>query len=169
MGERAACVMLNKGPYVVAAVRILDDILSRMRSHQEKKRSMLRKLHVATAFRSVRCEGWSIGCRGSGPDLSPAWLTTTRNSHLFSSWRAIGPEHALDDALGISSDGRLRYMCGSLGRVTAEGLAASIKAAFSPSVLRGVVLLRLIANTLSIAADDLKDLCAFHFCLCCAV
>ncbi len=43
MGERAECVMLNKGPYVVAAVRILDDILRRMQGHQEKKRSMLRK------------------------------------------------------------------------------------------------------------------------------
>ena len=50
MGERAECVMLNKGPYIVAAVRILDDILRRMQSHQEKKRSMLRKLHVASAF-----------------------------------------------------------------------------------------------------------------------
>ncbi len=52
MGERAECVMLNKGAYVVAAVGILDDILRRMQSHQEKKRSMLRKLHVASAFRS---------------------------------------------------------------------------------------------------------------------
>ncbi len=50
MGERAECVMLNKGPYVVAAVRILDDILRRMQDHQEKKRSMLRKLRVATDF-----------------------------------------------------------------------------------------------------------------------
>jgi pyruvate kinase len=50
MGERAECVMLNKGPYIVAAVRILDDILRRMQSHQEKKGSMLRKLHVASAF-----------------------------------------------------------------------------------------------------------------------
>ncbi|MFZ3331700.1 MAG: pyruvate kinase [Candidatus Acidiferrales bacterium] len=50
MGERTECVMLNKGPYIVTAVRILDDILRRMQSHQEKKRSMLRKLHVASAF-----------------------------------------------------------------------------------------------------------------------
>ena len=42
--------MLNKGPYIVTAVRILDDILRRMQSHQEKKRSMLRKLQVASAF-----------------------------------------------------------------------------------------------------------------------
>lgn len=51
MGERAECVMLNKGPYIVTAVRILDDILRRMQAHQEKKRSMLRKLHLADAFR----------------------------------------------------------------------------------------------------------------------
>jgi len=42
--------MLNKGPYIVAAVRTLDDILRRMQAHHEKKRSMLRKLHVASAF-----------------------------------------------------------------------------------------------------------------------
>jgi pyruvate kinase len=52
MGERAECVMLNKGPYIVTAVRILDDILRRMQAHQEKKRSMLRKLHLADTFRA---------------------------------------------------------------------------------------------------------------------
>jgi pyruvate kinase len=50
MRERAECVMLNKGPYIVEAVRILDDILGRMRTHQEKKRSMLRKLRLASSF-----------------------------------------------------------------------------------------------------------------------
>src|SRR5262249_32773444 len=50
MGERAECVMLNKGPYVVEAVKTLDDILRRMQAHQEKKRSMLRKLGIATGF-----------------------------------------------------------------------------------------------------------------------
>jgi pyruvate kinase len=53
MGERAECVMLNKGPYVVEAVRTLDDILRRMQAHQEKKRSMLRRLGVATGFAGV--------------------------------------------------------------------------------------------------------------------
>jgi pyruvate kinase len=52
MGERAECVMLNKGPYIVTTVKVLDDILRRMQSHQEKKRSMLRKLHLADAFRT---------------------------------------------------------------------------------------------------------------------
>jgi len=50
MGERAECVMLNKGPFVVQSVHILDDILRRMGAHQEKKTPMLRKLNVAAAF-----------------------------------------------------------------------------------------------------------------------
>ena len=51
MGERAECVMLNKGPFIATAVGTLDDILRRMQDHHEKKRSMLRKLHLADAFR----------------------------------------------------------------------------------------------------------------------
>jgi pyruvate kinase len=47
MGERAECVMLNKGPYILEAVRTLDDILTRMQAHQRKKSAMLRHLHVA--------------------------------------------------------------------------------------------------------------------------
>lgn len=50
MAERAECVMLNKGPYITEAVRSLDDILTRMQAHQEKKRSMLRRLSIASAF-----------------------------------------------------------------------------------------------------------------------
>ena len=46
MGERAECVMLNKGPHVAEAVRTLDDILRRMQDHQVKKTSMMRQLHV---------------------------------------------------------------------------------------------------------------------------
>lgn len=47
MGLRAECVMLNKGPYIVSAVRTLDDILRRMHAHQVKKRAMLRALRLA--------------------------------------------------------------------------------------------------------------------------
>lgn len=47
MSERAECVMLNKGPFVVRAVEVLDDILRRMQEHQEKKAAMLRPLRVA--------------------------------------------------------------------------------------------------------------------------
>jgi pyruvate kinase len=49
MGHRAECVMLNKGPHVLSAVRVLDDILKRMQTHQSKKRSMLRELRLAHA------------------------------------------------------------------------------------------------------------------------
>lgn len=44
MGERAECVMLNKGPHVVEAVRMLDGILRRMAAHMEKKTPTLRRL-----------------------------------------------------------------------------------------------------------------------------
>jgi pyruvate kinase len=54
MAERAECVMLNKGPHLVEAVRVLDDILRRMQSHQSKKRSMLRRLALADHFTSGR-------------------------------------------------------------------------------------------------------------------
>lgn len=41
MSVRAECVMLNKGPYIATAVRVLADILTRMQSHQAKKVSRL--------------------------------------------------------------------------------------------------------------------------------
>lgn len=44
MGERAECVMLNKGPHIADAMRTLDDILRRMQAHQSKKRPLLRAL-----------------------------------------------------------------------------------------------------------------------------
>jgi len=51
MAHRAECVMLNKGPYIVEAVLVLEDILRRMHGHQSKKLSMLRELRLASAFR----------------------------------------------------------------------------------------------------------------------
>ncbi len=47
MGDRAECVMLNKGPHMLSAVRLLDDILRRMQEHQTKKRARLRELRLA--------------------------------------------------------------------------------------------------------------------------
>jgi Mn2+/Fe2+ NRAMP family transporter len=47
----------------------------------------------------------------------------------------------------------IQCMCGFIGRVTGRGLAANIRTAFPPAVLKTVVLLLLIANTLNIAAD----------------
>lgn len=46
MGERAECVMLNKGPFLLEAIPILDNLLTRMQSHQLKKTPQLRALQV---------------------------------------------------------------------------------------------------------------------------
>jgi pyruvate kinase len=51
MGNRAECVMLNKGPHIVQAVQTLDNILHRMENHQTKKQSMLRQLRLASSIR----------------------------------------------------------------------------------------------------------------------
>ncbi len=44
MGERAECVMLNKGPFIDEAVIALDDILRRMVDHHDKKNALLGSL-----------------------------------------------------------------------------------------------------------------------------
>lgn len=44
MSQRADCVMLNKGPHILAAIRMLDNILSRMQKHQFKKTARMQKL-----------------------------------------------------------------------------------------------------------------------------
>jgi len=46
MSARAECVMLNKGPFIADALGMLDSILTRMRGHHDKKRSLLRRLHA---------------------------------------------------------------------------------------------------------------------------
>ncbi len=45
MSERAECVMLNKGPFIVDAVSALDDILARMARHEYKSSALLPGLH----------------------------------------------------------------------------------------------------------------------------
>jgi len=44
-GQRAECVMLNKGPHIVEAIRALDDILERMDEVQHKSTTMMRRIH----------------------------------------------------------------------------------------------------------------------------
>ena len=46
MSQCADCVMLNKGPHIIAAIRMLDNILRRMQNHQHKKTARLRKLSI---------------------------------------------------------------------------------------------------------------------------
>jgi len=54
MGERAECVMLNKGPHILDAVSALDDILRRMEEHQSKKTAQLRALRSWSAAAVAR-------------------------------------------------------------------------------------------------------------------
>ncbi len=57
MGQRAECIMLNKGGHIVEAAKALADILLRMQDHQTKKRSLLRKLSIAERFFNQVDEG----------------------------------------------------------------------------------------------------------------
>lgn len=47
ISAKAECVMLNKGPYIVDAVRTLKNIIIKMETHSYKRKSALRPLKVA--------------------------------------------------------------------------------------------------------------------------
>jgi len=47
MGVQAECVMLNKGPRILEAISVLDDILRRMERHHRKKRPLLPRLRAS--------------------------------------------------------------------------------------------------------------------------
>ncbi|MBL9169360.1 MAG: hypothetical protein JNN07_16590 [Verrucomicrobiales bacterium] len=81
MGVRAECVMLNKGPQLVAAVRALDGILRRMEAHQNKKASMLRSLEVARSFNPVIQPG-PRRVRDPRPKLVASALSHGRGVHF---------------------------------------------------------------------------------------
>jgi len=72
MGERAECVMLNKGPHVVETIRLLDGIIRRMAAHQHKKRSMLRRLRWWTRIRHDLDRLAAGGGRGRGATAAAA-------------------------------------------------------------------------------------------------
>jgi pyruvate kinase len=50
LGHRAECVMLDEGSHVLAAVRVLDDILRRMQEHKSKRRTPLRELRLTQSL-----------------------------------------------------------------------------------------------------------------------
>jgi pyruvate kinase len=54
MGVRAECVMLNKGPRIIEAISVLDDILRRMEQHHRKKRSLLPQLRAPDYVHTAR-------------------------------------------------------------------------------------------------------------------
>ena len=45
LAARAECVMVNKGPHVLEAVALLDEVLTRMQAHRHKKTAKLRALY----------------------------------------------------------------------------------------------------------------------------
>jgi pyruvate kinase len=45
LSQRAECVMLNKGPFLLQALDVLDNVVARMRDHQLKKTAQYRALH----------------------------------------------------------------------------------------------------------------------------
>ncbi len=54
MGVQAECVMLNKGPRILEAISVLDDILRRMERHHRKRRQLLPKLRAADYVHTER-------------------------------------------------------------------------------------------------------------------
>jgi pyruvate kinase len=46
-GVQAECIMLNKGPYIMDAIKMLKNILIRMEAHSFKKKNSLRALNIA--------------------------------------------------------------------------------------------------------------------------
>jgi pyruvate kinase len=64
MSGRAECVMLNKGPHMVEAVRFLDDVLRRMQRHQKKKRAMLRRLAISELAEPAAQAAHALGAGG---------------------------------------------------------------------------------------------------------
>jgi len=51
LAQRAECVMLNKGPFITKAVKMLDKILRRMQHFQKKKETVLPRLEGAEELR----------------------------------------------------------------------------------------------------------------------
>ncbi|APQ17917.1 pyruvate kinase [Maribacter hydrothermalis] len=50
IGAQAECVMLNKGPYINDAIKILQNILIRMEGHSFKKKNELRALNISKKY-----------------------------------------------------------------------------------------------------------------------
>ncbi len=50
MGQRAECIMLNKGPYILETIRLLHQILRNMKSYQDKKDVILPVLDQSSKY-----------------------------------------------------------------------------------------------------------------------
>lgn len=87
MGDRAECVMLNKGPHILEAVKVLDDILRRMQAHQLKKSPQLRALQLAHKFAAHDApaghRGAAAAPSGSGTAEEAAMSDKVRFAHAL--------------------------------------------------------------------------------------
>jgi pyruvate kinase len=54
MSQRAECAMLNKGPHIIETVNFLNGVLTRMATHQYKRKAMLRRLSVSRIDWSIQ-------------------------------------------------------------------------------------------------------------------
>jgi pyruvate kinase len=69
MGEWAECVVLNRGPHIIEAIRTLDGILRRMRPHHNKMQPLMRAPNTRTSPQeTVEAATLARGARGEkGP------------------------------------------------------------------------------------------------------
>jgi pyruvate kinase len=100
MGERAECVMLNKGPHIAEAVQALNDILHRMEGHQHKKSALLRPLHLA----NIRVD--AAGSRGdaAGGDATSIRGGAAGASIDATSGDATSGDTSSGDAAGVRGE-----------------------------------------------------------------
>jgi pyruvate kinase len=66
LAERAECVMLNKGPHIVATVRLLNEILRLMEDYQDKKATLLPSLDMRPDWARITYVG-PAGVRAKSP------------------------------------------------------------------------------------------------------
>jgi pyruvate kinase len=97
MASRAECVMLNKGPYIVDALRSLDDILRRMETHQAKKRSMMRSLKLASNYRT---KPYAVG-----PSIISSPAVENQEMRVLSRERAVSSVRSASSKLSAHRKG----------------------------------------------------------------
>jgi pyruvate kinase len=76
---RAECVMLNKGPHVLDAMRLLDRILHRMNKLQQKKEPNLKRLRAWPGYEAAPRAEFQLPCGGTGSVASGAVSGTIRS------------------------------------------------------------------------------------------
>lgn len=85
--------MLNKGPYIVDALRSLDDILRRMETHQAKKRSMMRSLKLASNYRAKPHTG--------GPSLVKVHAAGNKKLRFLTKERTLNSYKAVSNGTSV--------------------------------------------------------------------